>query len=832
MKRSVFLVAVFCGIVFAEGYRQVPIVRSPSTSIEWRGQPPGRFPARKPLAGRGSSVATLTSLPVEAESSVSRAIGRDIAGYQAHAVTDGLLMANPRHNLTEGFNSRRVVLHVGETSWKMALVSYGYEGFMRRVERVVPEATANVVEYRRGTLTEWYANGPAGLEQGFTINERPNGLAVRVAMSGNQPLTLALAVSGDLVPTVDSDRTGLVLTGQDGHTALHYRGLVAWDAEGKFLRAGMALQGDRLLLKVEDAKALYPVTVDPWVQFLKLAAPDAAAGDNFGDSVAMSGNTIVVGASCAGGIPCYGAAFVFTTPDGNWTNLTQIATLKASDGASQFGRQVAVSGNTVVVGSPYSTVGSDQNQGAEFVFVEPSTGWTDMTETAELTASDGKAGDELGASVSISGNTVVAGAPGTWCESCNPGPGAAYVFVEPGGGWVNATETAKLTASDGANYTYFGYAVGISGNTVIAGAPGGVYPNTVLGKVYAFMEPPTGWTDMTETAKLTASDGGPNDYFGAWVAVSGNEAVASGPSGAYVFAEPVGGWASMSETAKLTAPGAPSGSGPVSIDGKTVVMGTYNNSQDGGSGIANVFTEPASGWASMTPTTQLPASDGAKNQNFSTSVAVSGSTVVVGSPQQQNRGDIAPGAAYVFTAGSTSGPGFALSSVGSATVSANPGEAANFTFAVVPVDGFNGTVSFTCTGAPSESTCQVSPQWTLDGVNLAVLFATVTTTASSSAYPARRILPRGVLPLVPPGFTLLLVLIALATITSRCRRVWARRALAFVLVVLWASCGGGGGNGGGGGASKPGTPAGTYTITITGTSGSLTNSVTLTLKVS
>ena len=91
-----------------------------------------------------------------------------------------------------------------------------------------------------------------------------------------------------------------------------------------------------------------------------------------------------------------------------------------------------------------------------------------MTQTAKLTASDGAAGDDFGSSVSISGNTVVVGAR---CHGRrNSHQGAAYVFTEPGSGWANMTQTAKLTASDGAADDDFGYSVSISGNTVVVGA--------------------------------------------------------------------------------------------------------------------------------------------------------------------------------------------------------------------------------------------------------------------------------------------------------------------------------------------------------------------------
>ena len=94
---------------------------------------------------------------------------------------------------------------------------------------------------------------------------------------------------------------------------------------------------------------------------------------------------------------------------------------------------MAISGNTIVVGAGGTTVQGNPHQGAAYVFVQPANGWTNMTQTAELAASDGYVGDDFGASVAISGNTLVAGAPYASIGS-NFQQGASYVFVEPSGG--------------------------------------------------------------------------------------------------------------------------------------------------------------------------------------------------------------------------------------------------------------------------------------------------------------------------------------------------------------------------------------------------------------
>ena len=250
-----------------------------------------------------------------------------------------------------------------------------------------PTATKNRVEYRRGALTEWYVNGPLGLEQGFTLAAPP-------AKRDIDPLTLALTLSGTLRASLEPGATDLELAPAGQPASLRYRGLAASDATGRALRAWLVLDGTTLLVRVDDAAARYPLTIDPFIEQAKLTASDGAAGDRFHVSAAVSGDTVVVGASG-------------------------------------------------------DDVGANADQGSAYVFVKPGAGWVSGTETAKLTASDGAAFDRFGSSVAVSGDTIVVGASGD-DVGANADQGSAYVFVKPGAGWVSGTETAKLTASDGA----------------------------------------------------------------------------------------------------------------------------------------------------------------------------------------------------------------------------------------------------------------------------------------------------------------------------------------------------------------------------------------------
>ena len=170
----------------------------------------------------------------------------------------------------------------------------------------------------------------------------------------------------------------------------------------------------------------------------------------------------------------------------------------------------------------------EEGIGAAYVFIKPPRGWANMTQTAELTASDAQIYDCFGCSVAISGNTVVVGASGAAIGG-NTAQGAAYVFVEPPTGWTNMTETAKLTASDGASDAQFGTSVAMSGNTLVVGAPA---TSLMQGNAYVFVEPQSGWTDMTQTAELVPSDGFDNDNFGTSVSISGDTVVVGAPADA------------------------------------------------------------------------------------------------------------------------------------------------------------------------------------------------------------------------------------------------------------------------------------------------------------
>jgi hypothetical protein len=329
---------------------------------------------------------------------------------------------NPAQRLTFEFTQREARLSHPNGSVTFHLTRYGYGDRLRRPASARLFGSANRVEYRRGDLTEWYSNGSQGLEQGFTLAHRP-GMDPQ-----GEPLVIALGVTGELAPARKTDEDQVLFASTSKGVVLRYGGLRATDARGRILPSRLEVRGAEIRLIVEDQGARYPLVVDPtWSQQQELAASDGAASDYFGASVSVSGDTAVIGASYKTFNMQFlqGAAYLFVRSGGVWSQQQE---LTASDGkgGDQFGYSVSVSGNTVVIGA----FGRNSAHGAAYVFVRAGGVWSQQQ---ELTASDGAAGDEFGLSVSVSGNTVVIGAPyktfnGQFYQ------GAAYVFVSSSGG--------------------------------------------------------------------------------------------------------------------------------------------------------------------------------------------------------------------------------------------------------------------------------------------------------------------------------------------------------------------------------------------------------------
>jgi hypothetical protein len=384
---------------------------------------------------------------------------------------------------------------------------------------------------------------------------------------------------------------------------------------------------------------------------LEVTPSNATNAMSFGWAVATEGNLMVIGAPANEN--AIGAAYVFARTGSGWQ---QMAELTASDGADGdfFGFAVGISGNTVVVGAPDHAVGGSFQQGAVYIFVRAATGWSDMTETAELTVSDGQTGDLLGYSVAIQGNTVVGGA-GNASPNGSTSEGAAYIFVQPDTGWATTSQfNAELAASDGSLYDRFGWSAAMYRDTVVIGAYG---TNGGSGSAYVFVKPAGGWSNATQTAELTGTDAGPYYFFGWSVAISGNticvgatqQDLSTATGKAYVYREPPHGWTNMTQTAELTPSDGTAGEEfgvSVSIFNSTVAVGALNGAATGGA--AYVFLEPSTGWGNENQSAKLTASNGSASNKFGQSVLIAGQELIVGAPNTDIGSDDFAGAVYIF----------------------------------------------------------------------------------------------------------------------------------------------------------------------------------------
>jgi hypothetical protein len=345
---------------------------------------------------------------------------------------------------------------------------------------------------------------------------------------------------------------------------------------------------------------------------------NAGANDYFGFTVAVSGDTVVIGApfedSSTIGVNSVanesaidaGAAYVYVRNGASWT---QQAYLKASNTGSGdlFGRLVNISGDTILVGAPFedsSTTGVNSvpdeagvDSGAAYVYVRNGASWSQQ---AYLKASITQPDDAFGIDGAISGDTVVIGAPAISRDAA----GAAYVFVRSAANWA---QQANLIGSNSRLNDFFGNAVAISGDTVVVGAPAdsssttGVnsVPNelaTFAGAAYVFARGDRGWVQQ---AYLKASNTGVADFFGNSVAISGDTVVIG---------------------AELE-------------DSSTTGANSVPNEAAADSGAAYIYVRTGANWSQQT---YLKASNTGPGDNFGFPVAISGNKLVIGAPLEDS----------------------------------------------------------------------------------------------------------------------------------------------------------------------------------------------------
>ncbi|MDH3831916.1 MAG: tandem-95 repeat protein, partial [Gammaproteobacteria bacterium] len=385
----------------------------------------------------------------------------------------------------------------------------------------------------------------------------------------------------------------------------------------------------------------------------KILANDGEIADYYGSSVAIDGDTALIGSRGDDGNGAdSGSAYVYLRDSaGNW-NLQQ--KLTAGDGAAAydyFGLSVSLSGDTALIGA-YGTSDIGTNSGAAYVFTRLGSIWSEQD---KLTATIAAAYDNFGQSVVIDGDTALIGASGD--DTKESDAGAAYVFTRTGSNW---SEQAKLTAGDGAANDYLGNSVSLSGDTALIGAAEDDHSVTNSGSAYVFTRSGLLWS---EQAKLTANDAAANDYFGNSVSLSGDTALigaeedddnGNGSGSVYVFTRNGINW---SEQAKLL-PGDGAADQyfgyEVTVDGSLALVGAPGDAAD--KGATYIFTADAQGnWTEYqklaandgTDSGQSWGGEGSPGDQFGIAVARSGDRVLVGASLDDDNGADA-GSAYLF----------------------------------------------------------------------------------------------------------------------------------------------------------------------------------------
>ena len=394
---------------------------------------------------------------------------------------------------------------------------------------------------------------------------------------------------------------------------------------------------------------------DAWGQVTKLSASDAAENMQFGYSVSISFDSVIVGA------PGTTAAYIFMRNHSAGDAWGEVAKLTPAgpDPGGGFGLSVALSGDTAVVGCETNAPGGLLNAGAAYIFNRNLGGGDNWGQVKKLTASDVEVEDRFGNSVAISGDTIVVGAYGDRLAEMN-WVGSAYVFARNHGGSDSWGELTKLTASDPKEYDRFGFSVAIIGETIVAGSLFGLGPEgSSPGAAYVFERNQGGADDWGQVSKVVPSSYRDADRFGFSVALNADHLVVgatrAAPSGtsvtgaAFVFHRSGDTW---TEVAKPVAPDASSFDrfGVVAMDGEVLVVGSPedDHSAVGNAGSAYVFERNQGGaddWGLVTKIFAADPTDGAK---FGTSLAIAGDTIVVGCPEDNPGGISSAGSAYVF----------------------------------------------------------------------------------------------------------------------------------------------------------------------------------------
>ena len=428
----------------------------------------------------------------------------------------------------------------------------------------------------------------------------------------------------------------------------------------------------------------------------KLIASDAAPYDYFGLSVALTGDTAVVGAyGKSDRASAAGTAYIFMRTGTDWSQRARLGTPSAMAGA-YFGASVALNESLVVVGAPYASVAA-RDAGAVYIFANAAPSWPLQ---AEILPRDPESLAQFGNALAIDQNTVVVGSPTN--DGYGVDAGAVYIFSFDGTTWV---QQQKLVATDTAPGDRFGSALALDDGRLAVGAP----LHNASGAVYIFSFDGTTWVQQQ---KLVAADTAPGDRFGSALALDDGRVAVGAPlhnaSGAvYIFSFDGTTWVQQQKlVAADTAPGDRFGSALSLDDGRVAIGAPLHNATGDASGAVSIFDLRDSQWVERA---KLVGSDTDAGDRLGWAVDLSYGDVIAGAYGDSVSGP-ASGAAYVFTdvtaqstpvtPTSTPSPSATPSATPSLTPSATPSVTPSLTPSATPSVTPSATPSLTPSATP------------------------------------------------------------------------------------------------------------------------------------
>jgi hypothetical protein len=554
-------------------------------------------------------------------------------------------------------------------------VTFRYDGRDRTSSLAVEGPRA---EYHHADgITEWFVNGRDGIEHGFTLTKAP---------ASSHEIQLKIRLDG-LVAVAGSHGDELLLQDEECSPRLRYAGLKAWDADGDPVPATMTPDETGILIAVNDEGARYPLTIDPVItslaQQIRPVIEGTDGGGTFSQSIALDGDTALIGAPNSSTAFGVGAAYVFVKSGGTWNLQAYLHATTPTDNI-QFGKAVDLQGDRAVITALNVSAPGNTNSGSVHVFERSGGTW----EFRALIPSNRSSNDYFGESVALDHDTIAVGIrranieqgavsiyvldgtiwtlqqtlnspqPTQWnfgeaidldgnrlvAGASTPGTGTAFLYTRSGSTWAGQQIPAPASLHDNSR---FGCSVAIDGGTVVVGA---IYQkddqDQTRGAAFAYLNSGSDWTIPQV---LGPDEDAAYQPFGMSVAVDGDLLAVGachyphanyGLGAVYVYERPATTW---EKKIKLAPPGyhiMSSLGAKVAVSGQRVLASAPTHSYNGHWGVAAVFSGPD--WSQET---QLTPGDDHQGEEFGAAVAIEGNTAMIGigkatTPTATSKGEV------------------------------------------------------------------------------------------------------------------------------------------------------------------------------------------------